>query len=170
MYQFNKKTGSLSLHPLAQKHPRLNNMLISVLYRDSKERIWIGTEESLFVYADGKLEEWKDETSRFPALVQAFCIHEDSNHHIWICTSLTILLPDRSPVIPPTTDYPTILSMAFWKTDGDGFGSLPITDYPALTRRNKLSSIIASRTDSATTSSIHTERARPKTVLFIWEV
>lgn len=88
LHRFDKKTKQLSLHPLAQKYPRLNSVLISVLYRDSKGRIWIGTEESLFVYANGKLEEWKDYTSNTPSLIQAFCIEEDSNHHIWIGSSV----------------------------------------------------------------------------------
>lgn len=97
LYRFDKKTKKLSLHPLAQKHPRLNSVLISVLYRDSKDRIWIGTEESLFVYANGKLEEWKDYTSKTPSLIQAFCIQEDSNHHIWIGSSVGLYKsPDGS--------------------------------------------------------------------------
>ena len=88
LYQFNKNTRQLSLHPLAQKYPELNTVLISLLYRDSKNRIWIGTEESLFVYANGKLEEWKDHTSKTQALIQAFYIQEDSNHSIWIGSSV----------------------------------------------------------------------------------
>lgn len=87
LHRFDKKTKQLSLHPLAQKYPRLNSVLISVLYRDSKDRIWIGTEESLFVYENGKLKEWKDNKYEIPALIQAFCIQEDSNHHIWIGAS-----------------------------------------------------------------------------------
>ena len=88
LYQFNKKTHQLSLHPLAQKYPQLNTILISVLYRDSKDRIWIGTEESLYVYSNGKLEERKDYTSHSPSLIQAFYIHEDSNHDIWVGSSV----------------------------------------------------------------------------------
>lgn len=88
LYQFNKNTRQLSLHPLAQKYPELNTVLISFLYRDSKDRIWIGTEESLFVYANGKLEEWKDHASRAQALIQTFYIQEDSNHNIWIGSSV----------------------------------------------------------------------------------
>lgn len=97
LHRFDKKTRKLSLHPLAQKYPRLNSVLISVLYRDSKDRIWIGTEESLFVYANGKLEEWKDYTSKTPSLVQAFCVEEDSNHQIWIGSSVGLYKsPDGS--------------------------------------------------------------------------
>ena len=97
LHRFDKKTKKLSLHPLAQKYPRLNSVLISVLYRDSKDRIWIGTEESLFVYANGKLEEWKDYTSKTPSLIQAFCIQEDSNQHIWIGSSVGLYKsPDGS--------------------------------------------------------------------------
>lgn len=97
LYSFDKNTKQLSLHPLAQKYPRLNSVLISVLYHDSKNRIWIGTEESLFVYANGKLEEWKDHTSDTPNLIQAFSILEDSNHHIWIGSSVGLYQsPDGS--------------------------------------------------------------------------
>ena len=88
LYQFDKKSHQLSLHPLAQKYPELNTILISVLYRDSRGRIWVGTEESLFVYDNGKLEERKDYTSQPQALIQAFYIQEDSNHDIWIGSSM----------------------------------------------------------------------------------
>lgn len=88
LYRFDKKTKKLSLHPLVQKQSKLSSLQITTLYRDSKDRIWIGTEESLFVYANGKLEEWKDHTSKTPALIQASCIQEDSNHHIWIGSSV----------------------------------------------------------------------------------
>lgn len=87
LYSFDKKNKQLFPHPLTKECPQLNSILISILYRDSKNRIWIGTEESLFVYADGKLEEWKDYTSVTPALIQAFSIQEDSNHQIWIGSS-----------------------------------------------------------------------------------
>lgn len=88
LYRFDKKTRKLSLHPLVQKQPKLSSLQITTLYRDSKDQIWIGTEESLFVYAHGKLEERKDHTSKTPALIQASCIQEDSNHHIWIGSSV----------------------------------------------------------------------------------
>ena len=98
LYRFDKKTRQLSLHPLAQKYPQLNTVLVSVLYRDSKNRIWIGTEESLFVYANGKLDEWKDHSSKTQALIQAFSIQEDSNHHIWIGSSAGLYKsPDGKP-------------------------------------------------------------------------
>ena len=48
LYLFDKQTGELSQHPLAKKHKKLENVLIYTLFRDSKGRIWIGTEESLF--------------------------------------------------------------------------------------------------------------------------
>ena len=87
LYSFDKKNKQLSPHPLTKKYPQLSSILISMLYRDSKDRVWIGTEESLFVYANGKLEEWKDRTSATPALIQAFSIQEDSNRQIWIGSS-----------------------------------------------------------------------------------
>lgn len=129
LHLFDKKTKQLSLHPLVQKYPRLNSILIPVLYRDSKDRVWIGTEESLFVYANGKLTEWKDHTSNSPALIQAFSIQEDSNHHIWIGSSAGLYKsPDGS------TDHQTRYSTNdglpnnfIYGTLEDGRGRLWIT-------------------------------------------
>lgn len=88
LYLFDKQTGELSQHPLAKKHKKLENVLIYTLFRDSKGRIWIGTEESLFLYAGGKLEELHLSSSAYlHGLIQAFCVQEDSRHEIWIGSS-----------------------------------------------------------------------------------
>ena len=66
----------------------MENVLIYTLFRDSKGRIWIGTEESLFLYAGGKLEELHLSSSAYlHGLIQAFCVQEDSRHEIWIGSS-----------------------------------------------------------------------------------
>lgn len=88
LYLFDKRTGELSLHPLAKKHRKLENVLIYTLFRDSKDRIWIGTEESLFLYANGNLEELHLSSSTYlHGLIQAFNVLEDSRHEIWIGSS-----------------------------------------------------------------------------------
>lgn len=88
LYLFDKRTGELSLHPLAKKHKKLENVLIYTMFRDSKGRIWIGTEESLFLYANGKLEELHLSSSDYlHGLIQAFCVQEDSKNDIWIGSS-----------------------------------------------------------------------------------
>lgn len=88
LYLLDKRTGELSMHPLAKKHNQLENVLIYTLFRDSKGRIWIGTEESLFLYAGGKLEELHLSSSgHLHGLIQAFSVLEDSHHGIWIGTS-----------------------------------------------------------------------------------
>lgn len=88
LFLFDKQTGGFSLHLLAKKHNKLENVLIYTLFRDSKGRIWIGTEESLFLYAGGKLEELHLPSSAYlHGLIQAFCVQEDSHHHIWIGSS-----------------------------------------------------------------------------------
>lgn len=88
LYLFDKRTGELSMHPLAKKYRKLENVLIYTLFRDSKGRIWIGTEESLFLYADGKLEELHLSSSTYlHGLIQAFCVQEDSRDGIWIGSS-----------------------------------------------------------------------------------
>lgn len=88
LYLFDKRTGELSMHPLGKKYRKLENVLIYTLFRDSKGRIWIGTEESLFLYADGKLEELHLSSSTYlHGLIQAFYVQEDSSHGIWIGSS-----------------------------------------------------------------------------------
>lgn len=88
LFLFDKQTGELSPHPLAKKHNKLENVLIYTLFRDSKGRIWIGTEESLFLYAGGKLEELHLSSSAYlHGLIQAFCVLEDSRHDIWVGSS-----------------------------------------------------------------------------------
>lgn len=88
LYLFDKQTGELSRHPLGKKYRKLENVLIYTLFRDSKRRIWIGTEESLFLYVDGKIEELHLSSSTYlHGLIQAFCVQEDSRHGIWIGSS-----------------------------------------------------------------------------------
>lgn len=88
LFLFDKQTGELSLHPLAKKYNKLENVLIYTLFRDSKGRIWIGTEESLFLYAGGKLEELHLSSSAYlHGLIQAFCVVEDGRHDIWVGSS-----------------------------------------------------------------------------------
>ena len=88
LYLFDKQTGELSQHPLAKKHKKLENVFIYTLFRDCIGRICIGTEESLFLYAGGKLEELHLSSSAYlHGLIQAFCVQEDSRHEIWIGSS-----------------------------------------------------------------------------------
>lgn len=88
LFRFDKRSKKLELHPLAKIHPKLKNVLINTLYRDHTGRIWIGTEESLFIYANGQLEEQADSSQKHSrGLIQAFCIQEDAQHKIWIGTS-----------------------------------------------------------------------------------
>lgn len=88
LFRFHRQTKQLELHPLAKKHPKLKDALVNVLYRDSKGRIWIGTEESLFLYADGQLKEMYDRSSGHSrGLIQAHCVQEDSQHRIWVGSS-----------------------------------------------------------------------------------
>ena len=85
--------------------------------------------DAFSVYADGKLEEWKDETSRFPALVQAFCIHEDSNHHIWIGSSVGLYKSDNTTPRPLTrySTYDGLPNNFIYGILEDGRGRLWIT-------------------------------------------
>lgn len=90
LYQFDQRTRQLTLHPLARHYPKLNKTLIPMLYRDSKGRVWIGTEESLFLYTpgDGVVELSDRSPVRPAALIQSWWILEDSRANIWIASSL----------------------------------------------------------------------------------
>lgn len=88
LYRFDKQSRQLELHPLAKKQSKLKDVLINTLYRDSKGRVWIGTEESLFIFANGQMEELVDTSQKHSrGLIQAFCIQEDMHHNTWIGSS-----------------------------------------------------------------------------------
>ncbi len=88
LYHFDKQTKELLPHPLALKYPQLKGVLVSTLFRDSKQRTWIATEESLYMYANGKVQVMVDSTSVYSlGLIQALCVQEDSHHTIWVGTS-----------------------------------------------------------------------------------
>lgn len=89
LYQFDRKNKTFSLHPLANKYTKLNEVLIYTFCRDSQGRVWIGTEESLFVCTgDGKVRELTDKSPvRSATLIQTFGILEDSHKNIWIAST-----------------------------------------------------------------------------------
>ena len=57
---FDYQTRQISLHPLAVRYPQLKDVLVSTLFRDSRRRVWIGTEESLYMCADGEMRVMAD--------------------------------------------------------------------------------------------------------------
>ena len=88
LYRFDKRTKEVSLHPLAIKYPQLKGVLVTTLFRDSRQRIWIGTEESLYMYAGGEVQVMVDSARVYSiGLIQALCIQEDSHRNIWVGTS-----------------------------------------------------------------------------------
>lgn len=57
-------------------------------FRDSRRRVWIGTEESLYMCADGEMRVMADSAGAYSlGLIQALCVYEDSSHAIWVGTS-----------------------------------------------------------------------------------
>lgn len=88
LYRFDKRTKEMSLHPLALKYPKLKGVLVSTLFRDSRQRVWIGTEESLYMYDNGEVQVMVDPARVYSiGLIQALCVQEDSHRNIWIGTS-----------------------------------------------------------------------------------
>ena len=72
LYRFNYQTKEMSLHPVALRYSQLKGVLVSTLFRDSKQRIWIGTEESLYMCADGELHVMTDSAEAYSlGLIQA---------------------------------------------------------------------------------------------------
>ncbi|MDR0509806.1 MAG: response regulator [Rikenellaceae bacterium] len=71
---------------MAAKHPRLASSIINAMYRDSRRRIWIGTNYGLYLYTPAG-----DRLSAFETLptggqFHAVCVSEDSGGTIWIGT------------------------------------------------------------------------------------
>lgn len=68
------------------------------LYEDSKNRLWISTQEKgLFIWADNRLEDWgkRHNLFNFPAR----CVYEDASGTFWIGTLRHGLYRDRDGVI-----------------------------------------------------------------------
>lgn len=97
LFSFDKSTKRFSRHKIVDYEPKLASLQIMVLKRDSKGRIWIGTNGGIFVvrpdqskvraYSNinilGAENELKD--------ISTLSIMEDSRHNIWIGTRKGLL-------------------------------------------------------------------------------
>lgn len=88
LFQFDKAKQKISVHPIAQKKPILQKSFIINLFKDSKEKIWIATEESgILIYHNEMLTEIADSASGQPKQIIANCFAEDSQGNIWVGSS-----------------------------------------------------------------------------------
>ncbi len=71
-----------------EQHPILNGQHIYVLFLDSKQQMWIGAENGVYVYSfvTNMMREYKIETDDYGAKDKIFCVFEDNQKRIWIGT------------------------------------------------------------------------------------
>lgn len=89
LYKFNPQTKSLRLIEKTQDGHPLEAKRITLMFRDSKNRLWIGGEEGLFIYDQigGELQPAQLFSDSLP-VNHAFinCIYEAHNGQFWIGT------------------------------------------------------------------------------------
>ena len=93
LFVFNVLTGEFSPHPAVTIAPELGRRLITVLFKDRAERIWIGTDEGLFrLSPDGSVQ---TQPELFPNIGSAGFyvnqIQQDSYGRIWVASSSGLL-------------------------------------------------------------------------------
>lgn len=92
LLSFDKRTRSFSRHPAADRAPRLASQHISTLFRDSKRRVWVGTDTGLYLCSEGcrDVRSLSDtnifEGGGFSDAPSVLCITEDSRGVVWIGT------------------------------------------------------------------------------------
>ena len=94
LFLFNVKSGEIIPHPSVILMPELGKRLITVLFKDRSGRIWIGTDERLFLLSisDNSVQ---SQSELFPAIGGAGLhvnqITQDINGRIWIASSRGLL-------------------------------------------------------------------------------
>lgn len=88
LYTFDKKTKKFSKHKFTLQEPRLDNRLISCLFKDSRGKIWIGTNAGLFLSDSTQSSicsfEGKDGLGFTDIYINSVL---EINNHIWIGTN-----------------------------------------------------------------------------------
>lgn len=93
LLSFDTAAGRFSRHLCADYEPRLGSLQITTLFRDSKNRVWIGTGAGLYLWQPDvrqvmtcELTPVKDETSPPRRDITVMCVTEDSHRNIWVGT------------------------------------------------------------------------------------
>ncbi|WP_297606257.1 two-component regulator propeller domain-containing protein [uncultured Alistipes sp.] len=101
LLSFDKRTRRFSRHAAAERAPRLASQHISTLFRDSKRRVWVGTDTGLYLCSEGcrdvrSLSDTKiSEGGGFLDTPSVLCITEDSRGSVWIGTKQGLLRYDE---------------------------------------------------------------------------
>ncbi len=89
LFLFDVRSGKISSHPAVTQVPELGKRLITVLFKDRSERLWIGTDEGFYrLSPDGSV---RTQAELFPSVGAAgFHVNQiiqDSDERIWIASS-----------------------------------------------------------------------------------
>ena len=88
LMHFDKHSKRFTPCELVHDYPELSNILVWSLFRDSSNRLWIGTEKGLYVHQAGKpLRQLTETVGNSQTYITAYCIHEDVNKHIWVAST-----------------------------------------------------------------------------------
>lgn len=100
LLSFDKQTRRFSRHAAAERAPRLASQHISTLFRDSKRRVWIGSDMGLYLCSEGcrdvrSLSDTKISGGGFLGSSSVLCVTEDSRGTIWVGTKQGLLRYDE---------------------------------------------------------------------------
>ena len=94
LLSFDPAAGRFSRHPCTDYEPRLGSLPITTLFRDSKRRVWIGTQAGLYLWQPDQRQvlacdlTTSDQCVSPPLRKEAvvMCVAEDSHRNVWIGT------------------------------------------------------------------------------------
>ena len=100
LLSFDKQTRRFTRHTAAERAPRLASQHISTLFRDSKRRVWIGTDMGLYLCSEGcrdvrSLSDTKISGGGFLDSPSVLCVTEDSRGTVWVGTKQGLLRYDE---------------------------------------------------------------------------
>ena len=88
LFEFNKRTKIFRESSLVYYNHNLKDCLITSLFKDSYNRIWIGSEKGLFIYDNDEVIHLKDNTNiSYSSHIIVNCFYEDNDKNIWIGSS-----------------------------------------------------------------------------------
>lgn len=100
LFSFDKQNHLFSRHPAAERESQLASHQITTLCRDSKQRVWVGTDAGLYICSEGNRDVRSLSGTKISGggfLDEAFvlCIMEDTRHNIWVGTKQGLLRYDE---------------------------------------------------------------------------
>lgn len=88
LLEFDKRTRTFRKSSLAYRNRNLSGYLIPSLFKDSNNRVWIGSENGLFIYENNRVMQLDDSVSTdYSSHIIVNCFYEDNDNNVWVGSS-----------------------------------------------------------------------------------